>query len=330
MEFTKLEFQQAMWVSKQLKNYDVIFVGIHGSRLYGLDHKDSDTDIKAIYLPSRTDLILGKAVNTVNKKNDELDIEIEIKSLSSFLRSAASCDTNCVDLLHSPEDMILYKTDLWVDMVKHRTNLYAKNMKGIVGYVKTHSKKYTNKIDRLNEMKEIRKLLVTTYQGDDFDYAMIKTFSERYKDSISKMKYVNPVTVVQDHEQQYLEICGKKYIYTWGVGKLLAAMDNEINRYGKRSNEGLGKGMDTKALSHALRVLLELKEIIDTCDIQFPLREAEYVKAVKMGEIKDVEDVMERIDSLYEECMIMLEHSDLPEEVDLTPMYKVVEDYYFT
>lgn len=328
---SELDYKQSTWVIEQLKNYNVIFVGIHGSLLYGLDHEDSDTDIKAIYLPSKTDLILGKAVNTVNKKNDELDIEIEIKSLSSFLKSAASCDTNCVDLLHSPEDMILYKTGLWDEMVKHRSNLYAKNMKGTVGYIKTHSKKYTNKIDRLNEMKKLKDLVSTCeiVHGTS-DERTISDLIKLYKTSINKLKYVNPVTIVQDHEQQYLEVCGKKYIYTWSVDKLLAAMDNEIKRYGKRSNEGLGKGLDCKSLSHALRVLLELKEIIDTRNIQFPLREAEYVKSVKMGEITDVGEVMEKIDSLYEECMIMLEHSDLPEEVDLSPMYKVVEDHYFT
>ncbi|AUR86325.1 putative nucleotidyltransferase [Vibrio phage 1.084.O._10N.261.49.F5] len=320
--------EQKGWMYSKTSQFNCILIAFHGSHLYGLDRETSDIDVKAIYLPSKTDLILGNAVETKNFKNDELDIEIEIKSLSSFLKSAKSCDTNCVDLLHCPDEMVIYEDLLWKKIQSKREGLYAKNMKGIIGYIKTHTHKYSNKLDRLQEMNWLRDKIVDMYQGDDLIFAKIETLSNTLCNSIKSKKYLKQVTLVQDHEQQYLEVCGKKYIYTWSVSQLLAALDKEISRYGKRSNEGLQKGLDTKSLSHAIRVLYQLKEMIETKDIKFPLKDREYIKQVKLGEVP-LEQVMNKIDNLFEENMIMLEASDFPEEVDLSEMYKVVEGYYF-
>lgn len=325
MNTKKLTEEQMEWVNSKLKGFNVVYLGVHGSTLYGLDHPDSDIDLKAVYLPSVTNLVCGEAIKTYNYKNDELDIEIEVKSLPSFLKSAASCDTNCIDLLHAPKSMCLYSEPLWDDLKKERKSMYAKNMRGIIGYIKTHSKKYTNKIDRLNEMKSVLKLVETFNNGTD----SINDLAE--KNNFSEYKYVKVVgsSEVKDGHQEYLEVCGKKYCLSWDVLKLRNAMQTEITRYGERSNKGADKGIDSKSLSHALRVLLQLKEIIVTKDLKFPLKDAEYVKLVKMGEVTDVGEVLDVIDTLYDECMTLLQESDFPEEVDISKMYKVVENYYF-
>lgn len=151
--------EQHEWLLEILSDFDCIFVSIHGSWLYGLNREGSDIDIKAIYAPSRSEILLGEANKTFNKKNDVLDIEIEIKSLSSFLKSAKSCDTNCIDLLHTPDNLTLLSTPMWSSIRGNRKNLYAKNMKGLIGYVKVHTSKYTNKIDRYNEMVELQEEL---------------------------------------------------------------------------------------------------------------------------------------------------------------------------
>lgn len=322
----ELTQEQKNWLDGKLGKFNCVFVGFHGSHLYGLNREGSDIDVKAIYLPTKTDLILGDSVKTHNYKNDELDIEVEVKSLSSFLKSAKSCDTNCVDLLHCPEEMILNKQPLWDGITEHKSCIFAKNMKGIIGYIKTHSKKYTNKIDRLNEMKMVLKLCGSVDYDLQPKYNTVSDISENI--SWKEFKYVKPVTLVQDHEQQYLDICGKKYIYTWSIDQLQAAMVNEINRYGKRSNDGVSKGMDTKSLSHALRVLYELEEILTTGTINFPLKEKEFILQAKLGKVS-YEEVMDMIDNKYEQCMELLDVCDLPEHNDLSMMYRVVEDYYF-
>ncbi|AGH32212.1 hypothetical protein VPHG_00148 [Vibrio phage 11895-B1] len=327
MKAPKLTKEQTLWLLDKVKDFNLVVMTFHGSWLYGLNHESSDIDVKAIYLPTKIDLLRGNAVKTYNYKNEDLDIEVEVKSLSSFLNSAEKCDTNCVDLLHTPDEMVIKSTPIWEQMKLHRQGLYAKNMAGIVGYIKTHAKKYTNKIDRLDEMKKLFEICITIQsQMEDCKVSDVSQYinSEEYS-----FKYIKPVTLVKDHEQQYLEVCGKKYIYTWDISQLCEAMKHEIGRYGKRSEDGLGKGLDSKSLSHTLRVLYEVKEIATDKNITFPLKDATYIKKVKLGEITDVQEVMSKIDSLYEECMLLLENSDLPEQVDIGSMYQVLEDYYF-
>lgn len=323
----ELSDEQKEWLDVKLQGFaNLVYVGFHGSHLYGLDREGSDIDVKAIYLPTMDELIEGSALKTHNYKNDDLDIEIEIKSLSSFIRSCKTADTNCVDLLHSPDEMAIFSSEMWENLVKERTSLYAKNMKGIIGYIKVHTHKYTSKLDRLAEM---RALLDTTNAILVSDKkATVKTVAESSEVTDASFKYIDSITLVKDGEQQYLEVCGKKYIYTWSAEDLRLKLLFEIARYGKRSKSGLEHGLDTKSLSHALRVLLQLREIIKERSLTFPLRDAGFVKAVKLGEITDVNLVMAKIDMLYEECMQLIEESDLKEDIDITPMFSFIKKYY--
>lgn len=328
MEAPKLSKEQKQWVDEKLKDKELLSLTIHGSWLYGLNTPTSDIDLKAIYLPSPKQLVRGEALKTYNYKNDELDIEIEVKSISSFLKSASSCDTNCIDLLHAPLEMILYEdTALWGKIKDSRKGMYAKNMRGIVGYIKTQASRYTNKIDRLNEMKN----LLCYINNPLFNESVIGDVShEMFTMDNYKFKYIKTFDSVREGEQQYLEVCGKKYIFTWGIDQLRVAMETEINRYGKRSEKGVESGIDGKSLSHSLRVLLQLKEIILTRDLKFPLKDAEYVKAVKLGKVTNPVEVLDKIDTLFDECMQLLKDSDLPDEVDISGMEEVLEEYYFS
>ena len=323
MTISKLSIEQLDWITEVTADRNIVFMSIHGSWLYGLNHEGSDFDIKAIYAPSKEDLLLGKALKTYNKKCDELDIEMEIKSLSSFLNSAASADTNCIDLLHTPDALVLKTSMLWEDIKRERKCIYSKNMKGMIGYIKTHSHKYTNKINRMEEMKDLLKEISFIDDNTKIQDTTIPEQVDRLK-----YKYIKNVSVVSDHEQKYIEVVGKKYIVTWETKLLKDALKYEINRYGKRTADGSQKGLDGKSLSHAMRVLCELKEIILTKGLVFPLKDKEHLLNVKLGKVS-YEEVMADIDSRYEECMELISKCDLPEQSDISPILNNIKRFFF-
>lgn len=78
-----------------------------------------------------------------------------------------------------------------------------------------------------------------------------------------------------------------------------------------------------KALSHALRVAIEVEELLLTDFIRFPLQKAERIKAIKMGTVPvdealdEIRDILGRVDILLEKC-------SLPEESDKNFMDEVV------
>lgn len=324
-----LSLQQMFWLNEQLEGFDVLSTTVHGSHLYGLNREGSDVDIKVVYAPSFDDLLMGDSIKTHNYKNKELDIEVEIKSLPSFLKSAKSCDTNCMDLLHASEDMQITTCDMWEKLKSHRTGLYAKNMKGIIGYIKTHTHKYSNKIQRFDEMRWLFKLC-EDLQINGYTKVSDVCESSELTDAIAdkKIKYISVVDLVTDHEQTYLEVCGKKYTQTWDIGLLMTAMEVEIAKYGNRTNTGSDKGMDFKSLSHALRVLYQLKEIISKQTLTFPLIDAPSILEVKLGHMDNEDEVLDLIHNLYEECIQLLEDSELPENVSIDGMLQLMKDYY--
>lgn len=147
----KLTHEQQEWLDDKLKNYNLLYVGFYGSHVYGLDRPESDIDIKAVCVPKLEELLLGQGTKTHSYKNDELNIEIEVKTISSFLNSAKSCDTNVVDMLHTPKEFWIGWAPEWEDLVPYRRCLYSKNMTGLLGYIKTHT--HVNTHIKLNVMK---------------------------------------------------------------------------------------------------------------------------------------------------------------------------------
>ncbi len=136
------------------------------------------------------------------------------------------------------------------------------------------------------------------------------------------------VELVEKGTQQYLEVCGKKYIYTWSVNQLVEALEKEINRYGQRTETGVNSGLDSKSLSHALRVLYETKEILEHNTVTFPLTNAQEIKDIKTGVNTDLPNILKTIDKLYDECIELMNNSYLPEQTDISDMIKVMVDYY--
>lgn len=319
---------QMEWVKGQLKGFDVIYAGIHGSFLYGLDREGSDVDVKAIYMPTTKDILLNHC-KTYNRKNDQLNVEIEIKSYPEFVRSCAKVDTNCFDLLHSPENMSIVTTPFWEHIKLGRGNLYVQRMKGLVGYIKTHVHKYSHKIERYEDMAKLLDICIDLSSEPEQEDLKVSDIAEFIGGYGYNFKYVKVFEQVQDHEQKYLEVCGKKYIFTWNIEQLIVALEKEISRYGKRTQDGVDKGLDTKSLSHALRVLVQLEEVLDTSDLVLPLckEKRDLVMSVKLGE-KNLDETLELLDTTFDRVMSKLEsRSDFPEEPSVDFLVEGYRDY---
>ena len=74
----------------------VILEGITGSKAYGLDTPESDTDIKGVILyPTEKILSLSKGKETVNRT----DPDIEHHEVEKFIRLASKCNPSILELL---------------------------------------------------------------------------------------------------------------------------------------------------------------------------------------------------------------------------------------
>jgi hypothetical protein len=79
---------------------------------------------------------------------------------------------------------------------------------------------------------------------------------------------------------------------------------------------------DFKALSHAYRVAVEAKELLETSFIKFPLTEAEFIKEIKQGK-HNTELVIDLVHEILEEVDVLMLNSKLPKESNIV----FIEDY---
>jgi predicted nucleotidyltransferase len=299
----------------------IIFDGIFGSKLYGTENENSDTDYKGVFMPSVYNTVLGNFSDSI--ETQDVYVDKSMYAISKFIRMLEKADTVSIDMLHTPADYILKTSPLWEELYGMRKLVYSKNMRGIVGYIKTQSSKYGHKVQRLQEMKEFLNHL-DMYKSYNTVQDLALTFD------FSKYKFISYTPTKVESGRNIIgniDVCGSRYQNSSGIEYMKFGIESKVNRYGKRSEKGSVEGGDWKSLSHAYRVLLQLDEIINTRDLRFPLKRADEIRRIKNGELEQ-DVVMFMIDQMYKSVMNDLYNSDLPDESDLQPMKDAVVKHF--
>lgn len=87
--------------------------------------------------------------------------------------------------------------------------------------------------------------------------------------------------------------------------------------------------MDWKAVSHALRAGYQARDIYKDGYFEYPLKETEFIKAVKLGQLDYKKDVSPVLEELVEEVEMLAERSKLPSKVDRSYWDRRLLDVYY-
>ena len=286
-----------------------------GSHLYGTNTPESDMDYKGVFLPTIDEVFLNrvpKSINMNTKKNDSEkntkdDIDFEIYSLHYFIQLACEGQTVALDMLHAPDSMTLETSDIWKEIVKNRHRFYTKNLKAFIGYARKQAAKYGIKGSRLNAAKEMMDLLASTSE------------EKRISDIWDKLPIGEHIHIIEPnpHNIEQVQVCGRIIQATSRVKYALEIVKTFYDNYGARAKKAAkNENIDWKAVSHAIRAAYQLEEVLEDGTITFPLKEAKYVKQVKMGNLDYQTNVAVRLESLMDEVESLSLKSDLPEKVN--------------
>lgn len=295
-----------------LEGRQTICIIIHGSKLYGLEHENSDTDIKGVFLPSKRDILLGDIPDVIkytsgsdDSKNSKDDIDIELYSIHHFFKLAMLGDTAAISLLNAPFEMICSQRDIWRKIVENAYMFYSKEMSGLVGFVRTQANKYSIKGARLNAANTAKNFL----EASDPESKLIESW-----DNLPKADHMD---VIMNGDQIFWEVCGRKIQNTSTVEYALGVVNSIIKSYGKRAKQAeQDGGLDWKAISHAFRVASELSDLYEFGNIRYPLNDFERIKRMKMGELDFKTEVLPDLNSLMDRVHKMSELSHFPEKID--------------
>jgi len=304
---------------------DTIMKCKFGSELYGTNTKDSDTDIKGVFLPTIEQIFLGRIPKTIQEntkttnetKNTKEDIDIELFSLHYFIKLACEGQTVALDMLHCPNNMLIETSTIWGRIVENREKFYTKNLKAFVGYARTQAARYGIRGSRLNDAKRVVDFLDKIRQVEIAHCDRLNSFYYKLSDVWKDLPEGEHIFKHEDKTPKIYEVCGKKIQETVKIEYALNIVDRFYKQYGERAKQAANnEGIDWKAVSHAVRAAMQVKELLTENTITFPLKEAELVKEIKQGRLDYITKVAPVLEGLMEEVEILSKNSALPEKAD--------------
>ena len=132
-----------------MKPNNIILETIVGSHLYNLQTKDSDIDIKGIYIED-VEKFLG--LNEPSKVIDNTNPDWAYYEIKQFIKLALNCNPTILELLYSGSYLQL--TPIGLDLIKNRKKFLSKKAyKSYLGYAKHQ---FYKKYDKLNNINSFR------------------------------------------------------------------------------------------------------------------------------------------------------------------------------
>jgi len=308
-------------IEDQIKKLNIIALMQGGSQVYGCDTKDSDIDLKGIFLPSKEQIYLGRIPRNIslttkkNKddKNTAEDIDVELFSIHEFLKLACDGQTIQMDMLHTPDEFILQKTPIWDEIVKNRSKFYTRNLSAFVGYARRQASKYGIKGSRLNDAKKVL---------DFFNAVMPKAFDTKltfFWDELPEGEHIHRLdpNPKDTNQRRLYQVCGRCIDESARIKYAYDIVKNFYDNYGERARQAAeNKGIDFKACSHAIRASIEVKQILTEGTIIFPLKEAGYLRDIKQGKLHYQKEVAPDLERRMEELELLAKESRLPDKVN--------------
>lgn len=311
---------------------DLVVVMKFGSHLYGTNTPESDTDYKGIYIPELSDVIMGnipkasKTMSTGKKegKNTHEDIDLEMFHLKGFLKLCEEGQVCALDMLFAPDDMILYKSPVWDEIIKNRDKLLHKKVTAFIGYCRKQTAKYGikgSRLDALDKAIEVfsvkepkeqlckfqRELLVLTNQYPEFF---------EFGELENAQRNIGGGGIKDNWATQYFTFADRKFMLNSKAKDTLSVLMKIKKAYGDRAKLAQdSKGVDWKAVSHAVRVCYQAEELLRTGHITMPLKEAEFIKKIKQGGLRYINIAM-LLEEFMDAIKDLKETSSLPEEPD--------------
>jgi hypothetical protein len=342
---------------KVIDKETVLFKVLSGSHLYGTAGPQSDLDYKAICLPALDNLLLNKKVTNYKEKPEGLkagdkmvagEKETEYIPLQVFLDDFFSGQTYALEVafataqgLHefdpgvsSSEGMgVTTQWYFWKENMQRLVNTFTtNNVKKMVGYVVAQSRMYGLKTERYTSIKAF-------VEKTERYFVETLGLKERAPEMMRKMKLLDAPLFLEELKQlkfvqdtmlanakgglvnaPALDVCGKKFPLTNKWETVIASMKISLANYGQRVADFEGEGVDWKALSHAMRITEQVLELSETGSLKFPRPNADFLRAVKNGEMPldeataYLETIFSKVDEAVAKSVLQERTPELEEE----------------
>ena len=316
------------------KSGHIIFECISGSRAYGLDTPNSDTDIRGVFvLPKEMYYSMDYVGQISNPSND-----IVFYELKKFLELCAKNNPNILELLNVSEECVLYEHPIFLEvkgfpflskkckqsfanyaytqikkargLEKKIVNPVEKERKGVLDFCHVYTNGKSLELKRFLRDHSIEQAdcglsglphfrgCYNLYENPNIPYkGIVKKEDSNDVSTSSIPKQEVPIGLLYFNKDGYSTYC-KKYREYWDWVQLR----NE-DRF--KTTEAHGKNYDSKNMMHTIRLLRVAREIALEGRINVKRNDREFLLKVKNGEfeydelISQAEEIKAELDDLY-------------------------------
>ena len=191
-----------------------------GSHLYGTATPASDTDLKAVYLPTARDILLQRARPTVTEerakergeRNLPGDVDRESYSLQRFLDLVLAGQPLALEMLFAPDAvMTIPPAPLWRAVQALAPRLVSRQATPFLRYCRLQAERYGSKGARAAAARQALALLeaAEAAQGTTARLAIIETALTAFTAGTPHAALVD-LPVGGGRDMRHLELCGRK------------------------------------------------------------------------------------------------------------------------
>jgi len=295
--------------------------------------------IKCVFSHSLSELITGaEDCFRVHQPNDT-----ENFSLKKFALLLGQQQTNAIEMLFTPEQFILETSPAWEELRANKQRLVSKNIMPFVGYAKQQARVYSEKGNALNmlnflnnDLKRWRSYHSVTsltkaseYTDGNHSSVELPKLCKLYPELISRGEKVN----IAGDTVDYYQILDKQFECLVTFDEWCDRIKHMISRYGERAIAAAKDGaFDRKAMYHAIRIIDEAVELLETGELIFPRSNATLLKGIRFDEAITFEEAQDVLMNAYNYLMeTALPNSTLQDNIDrdfLNTWYKSAQANY--
>lgn len=291
-----------------------------GSHLYGTSTPESDVDFNGVFIAPKEFYLGLQRVSEVdlsviskheNGRNDKDAIDRKFFELRKYVKLASENNPNIVEQLFVPNNQLVECSSLGRKLLDNRHLFpYIGCYDKFIGYAISQKKKMVVKRDN---MQDIIKAIdfFEKIQDKNHNYVV------QYKNNILKHDF----QLVKDRGQ-HIQIGDIHLQKNETIKQVLRKLQDRRSKFSGRYEDFISKsGYDTKFASHLIRLLYEGTELLETGEIQLPLKKSELILDIKQGKFT-IEEIMEMSEDLEHNMDQIVKMSDLPKR----PQIKKIEN----
>ncbi|MFW7377511.1 MAG: DNA polymerase beta superfamily protein [Oligoflexus sp.] len=324
-----------------------IFRCYSGSHLHGTQHKLSDKDYLGIFLPSLEDIFsLTKEPNelrqsirkSVGPRNTAGDTDLIVLNLRKFLQLASEGQSNQLEMLFTPQSLILHQTEEYQSIVQNRDLFLSKAVeKTFYGFVKSQFNKSIGKSQNLQLIQKILAALSSEEENlPSGQFSSTMKTSDLFTFQTDKYVLIGDCQIpktISDNGTVVLEVAGRRFDLNAPIKNMKHSLLILEDKYGERTKKAKENGLiDFKSLSHAIRLCEELMELMTEYKITLPRPNSDYLRDVKLGKV-DKNAAISYLSDMQSQVPDLIHASklpDIPDHSKINALYQSIMIQHFS